>query len=69
MIELFNKNLFGAGYGMYGMEDDFSIFHISNFLPFQTKIFFHNLFHSILPYQRTIRLEAMQRIFCTFAMM
>ena len=34
-------------------------------LPFHTKIFFH--IHSILPYQRNFRLEAMQRVFCCFA--
>ena len=33
----------------YGMEDDFSIFHTGNFLPFQTKIFFHILFHTSMP--------------------
>ena len=64
----------------YGMEDDFSIFHTCNFLPFHfhciLKIIhsiFHSIlkyfsiFHSILPYQRNVRLEAMQRIFCCFA--
>ena len=37
----------------YGMEDDFSIFHSSNFLPFHfhsiPKIF-HSIFHSILKF-------------------
>ena len=64
----------------YGMEDDFSIFHIDNFLPFRfhsiLQIFhfiFHSIlkfsssFHSISPYQRNFRLEAMQRILCCFA--
>ena len=37
----------------YGMEDDFSIFHTGNFLPFHTSI-------------PNFRLEAMQRIFCCF---
>ena len=63
-----------------GMEDDFSIFHTDNFFPFHfhsiLKIFhsiFHSILkfssisHSILPYQRNFRLEAMQRIFCCFA--
>ena len=63
-----------------GMEDDFSIFHTDNFLPFHfhsiLKIFhsvfhsilkFSSIFHSILPYQKNFRLEAMQRIFCCFA--
>ena len=54
----------------YGMEDDFSTFHTSNFLSFHfhsiLKIF-RSIFHSILPYQRNFRLEAMQRIFRCFA--
>ena len=41
-------------------------FHAKN-LPFHTK--FSSIFHSILPYQRTFTLEAMQRIFCTIAML
>ena len=41
-------------------------------IPFHTKIFHSTLqlssiFHSILPYQRNFKLEAMQRIFCCFA--
>ena len=60
----------------HGMEDDFSIFHAGNFLPFHfhsiLKIFhsiqkFSSIFHSILPHHRNFRLEAMQRIFCSFA--
>ena len=60
----------------YGMDDDFSIFHTDNFLRFHfhsiLKIFhsilkFSSIFHSILPYQRNFRLEAMQRLFCCFA--
>ena len=63
-----------------GMEDDFSIFHTDNFLPFHfhsiLKIFhfifhsilkFSSIFHSILPYQKNFRLEAMQRTFWCFA--
>ena len=76
----------------YGMEDNFSIFHTGNFVPFHfhsiPKIFhfifhsmlkfsstfhsilkFSSIFHSILPYQRNFRLEAMQRIFCCFALL
>ena len=62
-----------------GMEDDFSIFHTGNFLPFHfhsiPKIFhsifhsilrFSSIFHSILTYQRNFRLKAMQRILCCF---
>ena len=61
-----------------GIKDDFSIFHIGNFLPFHfhciPKIFhsvlkFSSLFHSILPNQKTFGLEAIQLIFCIFAML
>ena len=50
----------------YGIEDDFSMFHTDNFLPFHfystLKIFhsiqkFSSIFHFILPYQRTFRPE------------
>ena len=57
-----------------GMEDDFSIFHAGNFLPFHTQNLpfhfiqkFSSIFHSILPYRRKLRLEAMQRIFWFYA--
>ena len=72
----------GPGMMWNGMEDDFYIFHTSNFLPFHfhsiLKIFhsiFHSIlklssvFHSILLYQKTFWLDAMQLIFCTFAML
>ena len=59
------------GMAWNGMKDDFSIFHTGNFLPFHTKNFpfhsilkFSSIFHSILPYQRNFRLEAMQRLQC-----
>ena len=60
----------------YGLEDDFSIFHSGNFLPFHfhsiPKIFhsifhsilkFFSIFHSILPHQTNFRLETMQRTY------
>ena len=62
-------------YAGQGMEDDFSIIYTSNFLPFNfhsiPKIFhfilkFSSIFHSI---KKTFRLEAIQCIFCTFAML
>ena len=48
------------------MENDFSIFHTDNFLPFHTKIFFH------IPYFHTkaegkFRPEATRNLYCTFA--
>ena len=58
-----------------GMEDDFSIFHTGNFLPFHfhslLKIFlsifnFSSIFHSILSYQEKFRPEAMRNFCCTF---
>ena len=58
------------------MEDDFSIFYNGNFFSFHfhsiLKIFhsmlkFSFIFNSIHPYQRSFRLEAMQRIFCCLA--
>ena len=55
------------------MEDDFSIFHTGNFLPFHTKnlpfhtkIFFHIPFHASI--SQTFR-QAMQQIFCALAML
>ena len=59
------------------MEDDFSIFHIGNFLPFHfhsiLKIFhsllkFSSIFHFILPYQGKFRPEATRNLYCTFEM-
>ena len=57
-----------------GMEDDFSIFHTGNFLPFHfiLKIFhsvlkFFSIFHSILPYQDKFIPEATRNLHCTFA--
>ena len=63
-----------------GMEDDFSIFHTGNFLPFHfhsiLKIF-HSIFHSILkfpsilhfilPYQGKFKPEATRNLYCIFA--
>ena len=60
----------------HGMEDDFSIFHTGNFRPFHfhsiLKVIhailkFSSIFHSILPYQRKCRVEAVQCLFCCFA--
>ena len=59
-----------------GMEDDFSIFHTGNFLPFHLyyvlKIFhsilkFSSIFCSILPYQGKFRPKATPNLHCTFA--
>ena len=59
-----------------GMEDDFSIFHTGNFLPFHfhsiLKIFhsilkFSSVFHSTLPHQDTFRPEATRNLCFTFA--
>ena len=58
------------------MEDDFSIFHGGNFLPFYTKnLPFHISFHtkiflhlpSILPYQGKFRPEATCNLHCILA--
>ena len=62
----------------YGMEEDFSIFHTGNFLPFHTEnLLFHIPFHTKIFFhiplrtsiQITFRLEATQRTICTFAML
>ena len=61
-----------------GMEDDFSLFHTGNFLPFHftLKIFnsivhsvleFSSIFHSILRYQGKFRPEATRNLHRTFA--
>ena len=74
IVGALNSTYFRQGMVWNGMEDDFSVFHTGNFLPFHfnsiPKIFhsifhsilkFSSIFHSILPYQRNFRLEAMQR--------
>ena len=48
------------------MEDDFFTFHTGNVLPFRTKISF-DILHTILPYQRFFRLEAMQVMYWVVA--
>ena len=48
----------------YGMEDDFSIFHTGNFLPFHfhsiPKIF-HSIFHSILKFYKELVVQNLRR--------
>ena len=48
------------------MEDDFSIFHTGNFLPFHRLLKFSSIFHSIPRYSK-LRPEATRNLYCTFA--
>ena len=52
------------------MENDFSIFHTGNFLPFHfhySILKFSSIFHSILPYQDEFRTEATRNLYRYFA--
>ena len=52
-----------------GMEDDFSIFHAGNFLPFHIPFHtkFSSIFHSILPHQGKFKPEAKRNLYSIFA--